>query len=344
MADRFTLADLDVPIIGAPMAGGPSTPELVGAVGAAGGLGFLAAGYLSTDALAEQIEVTRAGTDRPFGVNLFVPQRVEVDADRFATYRRELEPIAARHGIELPTEPTFSDDEFEAKVALLEAEPVDVVSLTFGCPEAAVSRLREAGSLVIGTATSVDEAKLAEAAGVDALCVQGPDAGGHRGTFDIAAEPGTETLDELLAQIGAATELPLIAAGGVGDGARIAELLDAGAVAVQLGTLLLRTDEAGTKPTHADALTDPRFTDTVVTRAFSGRPARALANHFTEAHSASAPPYYPQVHYLTSPLRAAAGKAGDAETLNLWAGAGHANAAAQPAEKVVGDLWAAARR
>lgn len=343
MSDRFTLADLDVPIIGAPMAGGPSTPELVGAVGAAGGLGFLAAGYLTTEALAEQIEVTRAGTDRRFAVNLFVPQRVEVDADRFATYRRELEPIAARHGVELADAPKFSDDEFEAKIALLEAEPADVVSLTFGCPAEAVGRLRAAGSLVIGTVTSVAEAKRATDAGVDALCVQGPDAGGHRGTFDIAAEPGTESLDELLTAIGQVTELPLIAAGGIGDGARIAELLEAGAVAVQLGTLLLRTDEAGTKPTHADALTDPRFVETVVTRAFSGRPARALANHFTEAHSTSAPPYYPELHYLTSPLRAAAGKAGDSETLNLWAGAGHTNAAAQPAEKVIGDLWAAAR-
>lgn len=341
---RFGPAALEVPIIGAPMAGGPSTPELVGAVGSAGGLGLLAAGYLTTDALADQLETTRAGTDRPFGVNLFVPQRVEVDADRFATYRRELEPIAAHYGAELPSEPRWSDDEFDAKLSLLEAEPVDVVSLTFGCPADAVRRLRAAGSTVVGTVTSVEEARLAASAGVDALCVQGPDAGGHRATFDIAAEPGTESLDDLLAAIGEVTELPLIAAGGVGDAARIAELLDAGAVAVQLGTLLLRTDEAGTKPAHADALADPRFSQTLVTRAFSGRPARALANHFTDAHSASAPPYYPQLHYLTSPLRAAAGKAGDAESLNLWAGTGHANAAAEPAEKVIRDLWAATGR
>lgn len=341
---RFDTAALEVPIIGAPMAGGPSTPELVGAVGSAGGLGFLAAGYLTTDALADQLEITRAGTDRPFGVNLFVPQRVPVDADRFATYRRELEPIAARYGAELPAEPRWSDDEFEAKVALLEAEPVDVVSLTFGCPADAVRRLRAAGSTVVGTVTSVEEARLAASTGVDVLCVQGPEAGGHRATFDIDAEPGTESLDALLAEIGEATDLPLIAAGGIGDAARIAELLDAGAVAVQLGTLLLRTEEAGTKPAHADALTDPRFSETLVTRAFSGRPARGLANHFADAHSASAPPYYPQLHYLTSPLRAAAGKAGDAESLNLWAGTGHANAAAEPAEKVIGDLWAATGR
>lgn len=340
---RFDPTRLEVPIIGAPMAGGPSTPELVAAVNAAGGLGFLAAGYLSVAGLAEKIEITRGVTDRPFGVNLFVPQQVPVDADRFAAYRRELQPIAARYGVDLAAEPRHSDDDFDAKVDLLEAEPVEVVSLTFGCPSPAVRRLQAVGTMVIATVTSTAEADAAAAAGVDALCVQGPDAGGHRATFATDDEPGTESLDSLLATIGARTELPLIAAGGVGDADRIAQLLAAGAVAVQLGTLLLRTHEAGTKPSHANALTDPRFDTTVVTRAFSGRPARALANHFTEAHSASAPPYYPQVHYLTSPLRAAAAAAADPEALNLWAGAGHANAVAAPAGKVIGDLWAAAR-
>lgn len=316
------------------MAGGPSTPALVAAVSAAGGFGYLAAGYLGAPALADLIDTTRNLTDHPFGVNLFVPEacrRIDLSA-----YAASLRPDAERLGAAIP-EPDWSDtDHWADKVELLCARPVAVVSFTFGLPdEAVVERLRAAGSTLVATVTTLTEAQAAVERGLDALCVQGPGAGGHRATHHVADEPDDTPLAELLSAVHGSVDVPLIAAGGVAGAAGVEELLDHGAVAVQVGSLFLRCDEAGTNPTHRRALTEDR--EPVLTRAYSGRPARGLRNHFIDAHH-DAPPAYPQVNQLTGPIRRRAAATGDTETLHLWAGTGYRAAREVSAAEVVASL------
>ena len=327
--------NLRFPVLAAPMAGGPTTPELVAAVVEAGGSGFLAAGYLTADALAERIARTRELTSGEFGVNLFVagPQST-VD---ITGYVRRIEAEARRFGVD-PGAPRWEDDDYPAKLDLVVRERIPVVSCTFGLPSAEdVARLHEVGSEVVVTVTDPDEAERAAATGADALCVQGFEAGAHRGLFtDDAADPaGGQTYGLLAALrlVSARVDLPLIATGGLVHGADVAAVLTAGAAAAQLGTAFLRADEAGTQPAHQRALAEGGRA-TAFTRAFSGRPARGIVNRFMSEHSAAAPSAYPQVHHLTRPVRAAAGKAGDPETLNLWAGQTYALATAGPAAEI----------
>ncbi|MGD0393829.1 MAG: nitronate monooxygenase, partial [Acidimicrobiales bacterium] len=227
------------PVIQAPMAGGASTPELTAAVAAAGGYGFVAAGYLSADGLRKAISATRSLTDEAFGVNLFVPS-APGEPDDVARYARELEPEADRLGVGLG-DPRWEDDDYDAKLEVVESTRIHLVSFTFGCPSAeTVDRLHHAGSLVAVTVTSVPEAEAAGAVGSDVLTVQGTEAGGHQGTF-LDLEPATRPLLSLLQEIRAFTVLPLIGSGGIMSGADAAAALDAGAVAVQIGTALLCT-------------------------------------------------------------------------------------------------------
>ncbi|MEV7025745.1 nitronate monooxygenase, partial [Kitasatospora sp. NPDC093558] len=210
------LDELAVPVIAAPMAGGATTPELVAAVNRAGGLGFLAAGYRTAAGTAEQIAAARKLTGRPFGVNLFVPA-APGDPAAVAAYRERLRPEAERWEVRLPEEIGPDRDDWEAKLDVLLADPVDVVSYTFGLPAAAeAAAVRAAGSFQVGTVTTPEEARAAEAVGMDALCVQGPEAGGHRGTHRAGDAPGAVPLLELLGAVRAVTSLPLIAAGGLG--------------------------------------------------------------------------------------------------------------------------------
>ncbi|MGO1638925.1 nitronate monooxygenase [Ancrocorticia populi] len=326
---------VDLPIVAAPMAGGPSTPALVRAVAEAGGFGFLAGGYKSRESLAAEISHVREHTER-FGVNLFVPSSASVDRTAFQNYARHLQPEAEAYGIQLDLEPVADDDRWAQKLALLIEQPVPVVSLTFALPEPAViAALQQAGSRVLMTVTTPTEARQAEAAGVDGLIVQGPRAGGHSATFDPPRRIEDISTQDLVLQVREGTELPIIAAGGVDGPAAVKELLDAGVQAVAVGTLLMRTDEAGTSDIHRRALTDPAFTETTLTRAFTGRLARALRNHFIDSHDAYAVDAYPAVHYLTKDLRQAAAKAGDAQGLHLWAGTGHRSAPRGPAADVI---------
>ena len=218
-----------------------------------------------------------------------------------------------------------------------------MVSFTFGCPAADVVRgLQGGGSLVAVTVTSSGEAASAASAGADLLCVQGPEAGAHRGTFanppDPAAgqEPG---LLALIAEVAAVTDLPLAAAGGIADAAGVAAAMSAGAAVVQAGTAFLRCPESGAHPLHKAALADPRFTGTQVTRAFSGRPARALVNQFVLAH-ADAPAAYPEINNVTRPLRAAAAASGDPDRMSLYAGQRFRAAADRPAADIISRLAA----
>jgi len=311
---------LAVPIVLAPLAGGPSTPELTAAVSNAGGFGFLAAGYLAAPALAERLEGTRTLTDAPIGVNLFVPG-TPAPPDTADAYAARLADDARQAGVELGAA-RFDDDDWAAKLELLIATPVAVVSFTFGCPEPEViDRLHDAGSEVWVTVTRPDEARLAVDAGADALVVQGAEAGGHRASFrDEPAEDltGGIGLLSLLQLVRAQADLPLVATGGIGTGRAVAAVLAAGAAAAQLGTAFLGCPEAGTAAVHRQALGGSA--PTAMTRAFTGRLARGIRNRFLDRHSTAAPAAYPEVHHLTAPLRQAGRSTGDPGLVNLWAG------------------------
>ncbi len=319
------------PIVLAPLAGGPSTPELAAAVSNAGGLGFLAAGYLGLDVFAEQLRRTRELTNAPIGVNLFVLEDVGVDDDAVAAYARELEPEARARAVELGR-PRFDDDWLAEKLELIVQGDVEFASTTFGClTTETVARLQQSGTRVWATVTSAHEARAARAAGVDALIVQGAEAGGHRGAWRDDGEP--TPLLELLGSIDVG--LPLVATGGIVDRGGVAVVLAAGAQAVQVGTAFLLCPEAGTSEPHRRALRSGG--ETTFTRAFTGRLARGIVNRFMVEHP-DAPSAYPHIHHLTAPLRAAARAAGDADGINLWAGVNLARAQERPAAEIVAAL------
>jgi nitronate monooxygenase len=335
------LSELREPVVQAPLAGGASTPRLAAAVSEAGGLGFLAAGYKSAAAVRDDIRELRSLTSKRFGVNIFAPPAPEADVAEIASFAARLQTDADRYDVALGAA-RHDDDDFEAKLALVAAEHVAIVSFTFGCPRSEdVARLRRARCDVWVTVTNPSEALEARDAGADALVVQGFEAGGHRAYF--TDDPDAEDLGLLAALRLVATrvDLPLIAAGGIADGASVAAVLCAGAAAAQVGSALMLTPEAGTSVPHRAALREPGAT--ALTRAFSGRQARGIVNRFMKEHSAHAPVAYPDVHHLTTPIRSAARAAGDPDAINLWAGQAHALAEEVPAGEVVRRLAADAR-
>jgi nitronate monooxygenase len=323
---------MEVPIVGAPLAGGPSTPALAGAVCEARGFGFVAGGYKTATELGVEIDEVRRVTDRPFGVNLFVPTRGAVDEAALDAYAERLVVEADRYGV-ARGEPRWSDDEWAEKLLLVARARPAVVSFTFGCPDREiVASFRDAGIGVWCTVTSPAEARIAAAADVDALVVQGAEAGGHGGSFDDTDEAPIGVLS-LLQLVRRATELPLVAAGGIATGRGVAAVLAAGASAAQVGSALMLTPEAGTSAAHREAFATDA--PTALTRAFTGRRARGIVNRFMREHDAAAPKAYPQVHSVTAPLRAAARAAGDSDGINLWAGQAYRLARAAPARELV---------
>ncbi|MEU9477699.1 nitronate monooxygenase [Streptomyces sp. NPDC048191] len=331
------------PIVQAPMAGGVSVPQLAAAVSEAGGLGFLAAGYKTADGMYQEIKQLRGLTGRPFGVNVFMPQPEYAESGAVEVYAHQLAGEAAWYETELGDPDSGRDDGYEAKLAVLLDNPVPVVSFHFGVPSREVfDKLRRAGTLTLVTATTAEEARAVEQAGADAVIAQGVEAGGHQGTHrDLAENDGSGIgLLSLVAQIREAVGIPVVAAGGIMRGGQIAAVLAAGASAAQLGTAFLATSESGAQAVHKQALTNPLFARTELTRAFSGRPARGLVNRFLREHGPYAPAAYPEIHHLTSPLRKAAAKAGDAQGMALWAGQGHRLARELPAGELVAVLAA----
>lgn len=307
----------------APMAGGPSSPTLVAAAEAHGAFAQLAAGYLTADALRARIDETRERGARLFGVNLFVPNPHPIAPDVYERYWRAIADDARRVDASAEMPPLVEDDDdWHAKLDVVVAARIPVVSLTFGLPDAHdLVQLRAAGITTLQTVTTPREARAAADADVDALTVQASAAGGHSGTWRRGDAPTAASLPDLVAAVRAATTTPIVAAGGIASREDARAALAAGADAVAIGTLALRADEAGTSPVHRDALADPAFARTALTRAFTGRPARALVTPFVAAH-VDAPSGYPALHHLTRPMRAAAAAAGDASLVHLWAGEG----------------------
>jgi nitronate monooxygenase len=321
------------PVIVAPMAGGPSTTDLVAAAAEAGAAGFLPAGYKPAQAMRADIEAVRAATTGVFGVNVFMPAEPAADKDALTSYLDVIAGDAAALGAALGP-PAWDDDDWPAKIAELVARPVPIVSFTFGCPEPdVIAALRAAGSSVWVTVTDRDEAAIAVRNGADCLCLQGAEGGAHRGTFTNRPGGSAGAL-ELVAAVRAATDVPLVAAGGIMTAADVAAALAAGAEAVQCGTAFLRCPESGAHPVYKAALADTRYQVTAVTRAFSGRPARGLLNGFMRAHE-DAPAAYPEINNATRPMRAAAAAAGDPDLMSLWAGRGYRAATARPAGEII---------
>jgi NAD(P)H-dependent flavin oxidoreductase YrpB (nitropropane dioxygenase family) len=329
-----------LPVLAAPMAGGPTTPALVLAAAEAGSLGFLAAGYQQPQAFADQVASVAAETEA-YGVNLFAPHPVPVDPVAYAAYRAALRPLAERFGVDLPEQPLEDDDHWRAKVDVLVAAAPRFVSFTFGLPDpGSVTALHRAGSLLAQTVTSTEEATAAEEAGLDVLVVQAPSAGGHSGTFTPARPLVDRPLPALVAEIAAATSLPILAAGGVVRAEQVSAARAAGAAAVAVGTALLLSPEAGTAPANRSALTRGPQADTALTRSFTGRPGRGVPNAFMARYDATAPLGYPALHHLTAPIRRASAAQGDAEQVNVWAGSGYREITERPTGEILRALSA----
>lgn len=329
------LDTLEIPIVLAPLAGGPATVDLAVAVSDAGGLGFLAGGYRVAADVREQVRAFRARSEAPFGVNVFLPPATATDPGVYASYIDRLQREARRAGVRLG-EPRLDDDDWQAKLAALFELAVPVVSFVFGCPAPDVlAALRARGTSVWVTVTSPAEARQAEDAGADALVLQGYEAGGHRASFSDGDEAAYGLL-ALLQLVGVHANVPLVAAGGVGTGRGVAAALAAGARAVQIGTAFLRCPEAGTSAVHRAALATAA--PTALTRAFTGKSARGIVNRFMREHGRAAPSAYPELHYVTAPLRQAARDSGDPDAVNLWAGQTHELSSDEPAAVVARRL------
>lgn len=336
---------IDLPIIQAPMAGGFTTTELVAAVSNAGGLGSLGAAYLKPAEIIAAIERVRSLTGKPFNVNLFAGG-YETLADRGVDFSPQpmLEIIAAVHselGLPEPTLPAAQPCPFPEQLeAVLEARP-PVFSFTFGMPSPTdMDRLRARGIVTLGTATTGEEAKLLAAARVDSIVAQGAEAGAHRGTFAGDFDASMVPTLQLVREIAACLPVPIVASGGIMDGRDIAQALAAGASAVQMGTAFLACPESGASAAHKQAILAAKRDTTVITRAFSGRPARGLGNRFIATlkdQDQSILPF-PQQNTLTRAMRTAAAKQGNTKFMSLWAGTEVARARSLPAAELIGCL------
>jgi nitronate monooxygenase len=314
---------IEHPIIQAPMAG-PGSPELAAAVSNAGGLGSIAAAYLSPEQIAAQVAAVRGMTDRPFAVNLFAGGATDEDVG-LAPITRLLARWHRELGIDPPAPPAKLGESFDAQMEAVRAADVPVFSFALGLPDPSIiADLKRRGTCVMGTATTVDEARALEAAGVDAIVTQGGEAGGHRSTFAGPPERALIGTLALVPQIVDAVSLPVVAAGGIMDGRGIVAALALGASAVQMGTAFIPTAESGATPSYRAALLAAREDEVVVTRAFSGRPARGLRNRWiAEVEDGGVPiPRFPLLNAMTRPLRNAAARADLPDAQSLWCGQG----------------------
>jgi nitronate monooxygenase len=342
---RDFFAALPIPIIQAPMVGA-SGVELGVAVSNAGGLGSLAGGALSPEALEAQISELRQRARAPFAVNLFVIRPARPAGEAVSAALARLAPWYAELGLAVPEPPNDFAPDFASQLSALVRAAPPAASFTFDrLTPVEADVLKGAGVLVIGTATTVAEARAWAQVGADAICAQGSEAGGHRGNFLVETEASLVGTMALVPAILAAVDLPVIAAGGIMDGRGVAAALALGAAAVQMGTAFLLAEEAVTSPAWRGAIEAAPDDPTRLTRAFSGRHARGIENRFMRELRAveGEVPAYPVQNRLTQPLRAAAAAAGEPDMLSLWAGQGVRLAAAGPAGALVERWWAEAK-
>lgn len=312
---------VSTPYIQAGMAGGITTVELVVAVSNHGGLGQIGAGYLTAETLKNDIQSVKRKTNRPFGVNLFVPENIHYDVEDEDRVRSILKPIEQRLGVNSTS--LTKGNAFFDQCDVVISEEVPVVSFTFGIPSSEVmKRFKERGTFLIGTATTVEEATLNEEAGMDAIVVQGAEAGGHRGTFATAFDRACVGTMALIPQVADQCKIPLIAAGGIMDGRGTLAAKALGAEMVQLGTQFLLCEESGAHPLHKQAISTAKETDVVLTSAFSGKPARGIHNQFIDTFEDVSPLPYPAQNTLTGPIRKQAGKLGITDYMSMWTGQG----------------------
>ncbi|RZL38388.1 MAG: nitronate monooxygenase [Rubrivivax sp.] len=309
------------PIWMAPMAGEAASAALVAAVSAGGGFGQLGAAYLSPTRIADIAAEIRSHTSHPFGINLFCPQPWLRDDDALGDYLALLVPWHAELGLPPPTRPDRFEEDFEDQLAAAIAARPAVISFAMGDPGVArVAALKAQGFAVIATATQLSEGRMLQASGVDAVVAQGYEGGGHRGGFLGTAEGaliGTMALVPLLAD---ALDIPVIAAGGIADARGVAAAQALGASAVTVGTAFLLVDECPLSPAYRAALLAAGDADSTLTRAFSGRLARGVANRVTRELEGVALPAFPQPNAASRPMRQAAAKAGNPDFISLWAG------------------------
>jgi nitronate monooxygenase len=331
---------IEQPILLAPMAAAGGTPELAAAVSNAGGLGAWGGAYAKPDEIAATIRRMRQLTPRPFNINLFAGgyETRKIDPQPMLEIVREAH---ARLGLPPPVLQPVPADPFDAQLeAVLEERP-PVFSFTFGMPSPAqIAVLKKRGSAVIGTATTAQEARQLEQAGVDAIAAQGAEAGAHRGSFAAPFEDSMVPLAALVREICTSVAVPVIASGGIMDGRDAARAMALGAAAVQLGTAFLPCPESGAAPAYKRALLEAKADTTVITRAFSGRPARGLTNAFIAMVAGKEDSILPfrQQNDLTRPMRNVAGQQGIADFISLWAGQGVARSRALPAADLVKTL------
>jgi nitronate monooxygenase len=320
------------------MAGGLVTPELVAAVSNAGGLGSYPGGYLHPDLIDSAIKKIRSLTNKPFAVNLFIPEKVAEGAAPSPRVVQKLSEMATEVGVAGPGAPAHESFTFEDQLAVVMDNGVPVFSFTFGMPDPAqIEVLRRKGVAVMGTATSVAEARKLEEAGCSAVAAQGIEAGGHRGTFPETPHlPMTGTI-ALVPQIADNVRIPVVASGGIMDGRGIVAALALGASAVQMGTAFLSAAEASVPEAWLQAIKQSDDTSTVLTRVYTGKYARGIKNRFFEdmAKLEAEVPHYPVQHALTAPIRAAAKAKGDARFMSLWAGQAAPMSRRHPAAELV---------
>lgn len=318
-----SLLHIDIPLIQAPMAGGPTTPELIAAVANAGGLGSLGAGYMSADDIRDAIKKIRALTNRNFSVNLFVPEKHQATKQQQENMAQKINQICAELNITLaPKDPPYAAS-FNEQIQVVIEEKVPVFSFTFGIPESHwIEQLKKNNTIIIGTATSLTEAKQLEAAGVDAIVAQTFEGGGHRGTFIGDVQDSLIGGFSLIPQLADNISVPLIAAGGLMDAKGLLAALLLGADGVQMGTAFLACKESGAHPEHKKLLLNALERNTVLTKVFSGKSARGIKNKFISEMETLENECldYPIQNALTKPIRQAAAQQNNPEFMSLWTG------------------------
>ena len=309
--------EMQSPMIQAPMAG-VTTPEFVAAAAEAGILGSIGAGYLSAEQTRKFIREVKELTEKPFAVNLFIPEQVEMNEEVLRQANAALQPVRDELGI-TGAAVALSETEFHKQIQVIVEENVEICSFTFGLPhQETIQLLKESDVFLIGTATTVDEALLAERVGMDAVVAQGSEAGGHRGSFH--GELTFIPLHKLLLGTVKAVGIPVIAAGGIANKEQMEKVLAVGAAAVQIGTALLASDESGAHPQYKQAILKAEEGCTAFTTAFSGKTARGISNRFMkELEKANIAPY-PYQNDLTKEIRKVAAVQGKSEFISLWAG------------------------